>query len=681
MTTIAHPAAMLRSHTHAHAGWQPSRLRRLAASCALGAIVLTGCGGGGDGSSDPPPPTVTHRIGGQVGGLSGTNTGLALVLNTNVETVSIAQAGPFFFPREIAHGGSYSVTVGVQPTGQVCSVTRGSGTATQAVTDILVTCVAAPPLTLVSSTPAPDAAGVPRDVVPTFTFSAALNGDTLAGNVGLRRADQNIEANNSVSNSVLSISPRVRLLPLSRYTASAGVGLRGAGGEALANGVSVNFTTADGAWQPELRLASAVTLAAAELAVDANGNAMAVWIQPDLGGSTAVWASYYSIGSGPGSPAGWSPPAPIETKSAGRSDTASPPQVKFDDAGNAMVVWARSDGNGLSSIWANRFTAAGWGTATLIETNTGDAFSPQLAVDAAGTAMAVWAQSDGTRVNVWANRYTAGTGWGSAVPIESNDTGDASFPQVAVDTNGNAIAVWQRSDGVGALINLWANRFSVGNGWGTAALIETESSGSAGQQRVAFDPFGNAIVVWSQFDGTSTNIVANRYTAGTGWGSPAVISFVRALWSSHSPQVAIDATGNALAVWHRVDTSDGRRVYSLLTSRYTAGVGWGRESLVYNSASAESGKPRLAVDPNGNGLAVSEYLSGSTMHVKVDRYESGTGWLRHEWLTDPVSNNANLKPRIAIDASGNAMALWVRQVPNADPAQPGRDEIWVRRFQ
>jgi len=47
-----------------------------------------------------------------------------------------------------------------------------------------------------------------------------------------------------------------------------------------------------------------------------------------------------------------------------------------------------------------------WQTATVVGTNDdGDAGSPQVAIGSNGNAMAVWSQSDGTRWNVWANRF------------------------------------------------------------------------------------------------------------------------------------------------------------------------------------------------------------------------------------------------------------------------------------
>jgi hypothetical protein len=151
----------------------------------------------------------------------------------------------------------------------------------------------------------------------------------------------------------------------------------------------------------------------------------------------------------------------------------------------------------------------GWGAPTLIETGTGIAFLPQVAVDAGGNAIAVWGQYDGTRYNIYANRYTATTGtWGTAALIEFNNAGSASSPQIAFDAGGNAIAVWEQSDGA-LNNNIWANRYTAGSGWGTAALIETDA-GYAYSPQIAIDAGGNAIAVWSQ-DGARTNIWANRY--------------------------------------------------------------------------------------------------------------------------------------------------------------------------
>jgi hypothetical protein len=143
-----------------------------------------------------------------------------------------------------------------------------------------------------------------------------------------------------------------------------------------------------------------------------------------------------------------------------------------------------------------------WGDAVLIETNNpgnpyGHAYGPQVAIDANGNAVAVWYQWGGTRTNIWSNRYTPSSGWGTAELIEADDSGDASEPQVAIDPNGNALAVWHQFDGTRT--NIWSNRYTPSGGWGTAQLIETDDSGDASEPQVAIDPAGNAVAVWYQW--------------------------------------------------------------------------------------------------------------------------------------------------------------------------------------
>ena len=238
----------------------------------------------------------------------------------------------------------------------------------------------------------------------------------------------------------------------------------------------------------------------------------------------------------------------IETDDAGDAAYA---EAEFDASGNAVAVWVQSNGT-RNNVWANRYAAGtGWGTAELIETDdAGGATRADVAVDAAGNAVAVWYQSDGTRYNIWANRYVAGTGWGTAELIETDDTDNANAPKVEMDGAGNAIAVWYQWDGT--RYNIWANRYVAGTGWGTTQLIESDNAGGVGPPHVAMDPSGNAVAVWQQDDGTRYNIWANRYATGTGWG-PAELVETNDTGAAQYPHVAVDAAGNALAVWQQND--------------------------------------------------------------------------------------------------------------------------------
>lgn len=44
-------------------------------------------------------------------------------------------------------------------------------------------------------------------------------------------------------------------------------------------------------------------------------------------------------------------------------------------------------------------------------------------------------------------RYDKNAGWDAAELIETNDSGRAEYPQIAMDASDNAIVVWQQNDG------------------------------------------------------------------------------------------------------------------------------------------------------------------------------------------------------------------------------------------
>ena len=89
-----------------------------------------------------------------------------------------------------------------------------------------------------------------------------------------------------------------------------------------------------------------------------------------------------------------------------------------------------------------------------METSNVDAIAPQIAMDNNGNAVAVWAQAG----SIYANRYAAGA-WGTAKLLE-NGAKDAFVPQVATDGSGNALAVWQQNDG--SHLSIYYNIFDGG---------------------------------------------------------------------------------------------------------------------------------------------------------------------------------------------------------------------------
>ncbi len=65
-----------------------------------------------------------------------------------------------------------------------------------------------------------------------------------------------------------------------------------------------------------------------------------------------------------------------------------------------------------------------------------------MARSANGDGFAVWQADDGTRHNLWANRYRAATAaWGSPINIEASSADIDDF-DLTVDASGNAVVAW-----------------------------------------------------------------------------------------------------------------------------------------------------------------------------------------------------------------------------------------------
>jgi hypothetical protein len=257
---------------------------------------------------------------------------------------------------------------------------------------------------------------------------------------------------------------------------------------------------------------------------------------------------------------GWGTATLIETSSQDASET----WVAMDNSGNAMAVWRQSDGvDPNPSIWANRYdvVSGSWGTATLIEPNPGFASFPHVGFDNSGNAIVAWYQAFGegnSSRHIWANRYVVGSGWGTATRVDSSIL-DAQGPGLSVNGGGNAMAVWRQWDDQGIANSIWANQYDVASGWGTATLIET-GSGVADNPDVAMNSSGNAIAVWKQSDGTFDRIYANQYVVGQGWGTATPIENQNG--NTDFPKVAMDGNGNAIAVWQQKNSVGANRFAS-----------------------------------------------------------------------------------------------------------------------
>jgi hypothetical protein len=393
-----------------------------------------------------------------------------------------------------------------------------------------------------------------------------------------------------------------------------------------------------------------------QVAVDNSGNAIAVWNQFD-GAHQSVWANRYVALTG------WDTPTLLELDDTSH---AVYPQVAMDAAGDAVVVWLRDTGATVE-LWSNRYVAgSGWGAATQVDTNaTGGPENCQIAIDDSGNALAVWDQGDGARYNIWANWYAPGTGWGTAMLIETDDAGSDIAPQVAVDGDGNAVAVWRQSDGTRT--NIWANRYPAGTRWGTAELIETDDAGDATYPTVGVDGSGNAVAVWEQSNGSRTNVWANQYVMRAGWGRPQLIE-TNDSGDAHQARVAVDAKGDAVVSWYQYDGITN----NIWANRYTAGGRWGDAEIIETNNVGYASDPRVGVDAAGNAVAVWSDFDGTRQNLWANQAAAGSGWGAAA-LLETRSEGWVMSSQLAMAASGTAVAVWMQY-------DGTRWDLWANHF-
>lgn len=376
------------------------------------------------------------------------------------------------------------------------------------------------------------------------------------------------------------------------------------------------------------------------VAIDDQGNAIAVWHQHD-GVYYNIWANHYDAVEG------WGIATVIDTENSGN---AVGPQVGMDDNGNAIAIWSQNDGV-MTNITSNRYVkGAGWGPPELAENyDLGSPFGPHLAVDRSGNAMIVWQQFNGSKESILSNRYEVGIGWGTPELVETDDTNNSYVHQVGLDASGNAIAVWVRHNGTSR--NIMANRYVVGSGWGTPLLLENYNNINTYEPRVAVSDNGNAMAIWRQHDGLNYNLWVSRYEMGTGWDAPAVIED-NDVGSAYGYHVEMDDVGNAMVIWHMWDGT----WQNLWAKRYDAVTGWGTSEII-ETVDRDTEDPELSMNGEGIAMAIWTQNDGSLDNIWSNRYEPGFGW-RTATLVETDSSGHAVRPHIAVSDNGNAVAAW-----------------------
>ena len=259
--------------------------------------------------------------------------------------------------------------------------------------------------------------------------------------------------------------------------------------------------------------------------------------------------------------------------------------VGLDDAGNAVAVWAQRPVDRFEVHAEIRQANLGyWGVATLLSAQAVTA-GPALALTRAGDAFVVWVENGVVEV---AHGSLSTATWDSPLALTSN--GDAEGdPVVAVNDAGDVVAAWQWRDQPRDPTTVQAAFRPAQGGWSPPANLGTAGQNFLHDPQVAIDASGNATALWPE--DTALRSAVRPRAAGT-WSHAVTLAPVAVI----DPELGADAHGNAVAVW--VDAA-AKSVDSAV--RPAVAGAWQPAVTV---SRAESANPRLAVDNAGDAGAL-----------------------------------------------------------------------------
>ncbi len=327
------------------------------------------------------------------------------------------------------------------------------------------------------------------------------------------------------------------------------------------------------------------------------------------------------------------------------------PQVAVDAAGEATVVWTRYNGSNDVVQAAVKPAGEPWGQPATLSKAGQEASEPQVAVDAAGDATVVWRRFNGSNYIVQAAVRPAGAPWGNSATL-SEAGQNASDPHIAVDTAGDAIAVWTRYNGSNGVVQAAVK--PAGEPWGTTTTV-SEAGQEASEPQVAVDAAGDASAVWTRYNGfyggQGNYVVQDAVKpAGEPWGEPATLS-EESQDEGLEPRLAVDAAGDATAVWKRFIYGCCRLVQAAVKP---VGEPWGTTTTL-----EAGGDPRVGVDAAGDATAVWTGYYGPGDVVRAAVKPAGEPW----GTTATISEDEVLfGPEVTVNAAGEATAVWTRYI-------------------
>jgi hypothetical protein len=401
-------------------------------------------------------------------------------------------------------------------------------------------------------------------------------------------------------------------------------------------------------WHAPVAISGRGDIGQATLAVNAHGDAIAVWdrlIEGDVYSqeTDAVVAAFRPAGKR------WQRPIVVGTASelCGRGSCDFPVlSLAIGARGDAVVGWSDATDLASESVRIAARSASGvWGLPVAVYTY-GGSLDPEarwpdeedplaLVVDQHGNVTAVkTAVGASVKLGTQAAYKPAGRAWRKLVRI-----GTGFETRLTLDAKGGVLATWLNARPV-----VVQSAFRpLGGSWQRPVTIGRASAMFDGLQ-LAGDVRGDAVAAWIFGD----SVHAAFRPAGAGWHKPVTLSRVAA-WQL---QTGLDQAGTATVSWR---TSSG-----LQASFRRAGGTWGAPLAVPVYPSTRGETYRLATAPRGQTILVwTQFDAPVGMSCCTSSVWASIRSAQGLWQA-PITMGTGASPNIAYGPHGSALVIWVQ---------------------
>jgi hypothetical protein len=302
-------------------------------------------------------------------------------------------------------------------------------------------------------------------------------------------------------------------------------------------------------------------------------------------------------------------------------------------------------------------------------------WNPTVSLDRDGNALALWTSSDEAetpdRQNVYATAHPLGAAWAPLTEVWPGAY--ASFPTMAGNASGNAVAAWVGDENDYANVVHVAERTGASGAWGGHRAF---GSGDVNQEwpAVALNDRGDAVATWVEWEGDALPILRATTRTASGWTEPVTVSapdaFARGDYSV-SPQLEIAPDGTADVLWSAI-RDPGENGIEYVQHSHFDGTSW---SAPQDLAASPTGIGALDLADDGNGELVAAWMLWQDPRVIQVGWRSGGAWTIADSPADPLLA-CSTPLAVSAGPGGRATVAWQSTATRALSTVSGLPGAW-----